>query len=89
MLVCNIVFIVTYLIVSIQLRLKARSYRQTPDVMYQQELGSVHWPEQTSRYPSSINYLPRQQQASYAMQPTQRQSQLPSAPSYDLYSAKF
>jgi hypothetical protein len=88
MLVCNIIFILTYLIVSIRLRLRTRSHRQTPDVVYQQRLGSVYWPEQSNNS-SNINYLPRQQQSSYPLQPTQRQSQLPSAPSYELYSVKF
>jgi hypothetical protein len=89
MAVCNIVFILTYLIVSIQLRLKRRSYKRTPDIVYQQQLGSVRWSEQPSYHRSDINYIPRQYQPSYPMQSTQRTSQLPSAPPYDLYSAKF
>lgn len=86
MLICNIVFIVTYLIVSIRLRVKAKSKIQTPDVVYQQQSAAIQWGEQ----PSNIAYPAHQHQLSYPMQTLQTKAQWPSAPpSYDIYSEKF
>ncbi len=90
MLICNIVFIAIYLIVSIRLRVKARSNIPTPDVMYQQQSDTAQWGRQLSYHPSSLDYSPNQHRRSHPIGYTQTRSQLPSAPpSYEMSSEKF
>jgi hypothetical protein len=90
MLVCNIIFIGTYLIVSIRLRAKTRYNIQTPDVMYQQPSTAVQWTEQPSYHPSAMAYSPYRNQESYPIPNRQATSEWPSAPppSYEM-SEKF
>lgn len=85
MVVCNIAFIVTYFIISIRLRIKAKSDTHTPEVMYQQQAATVRWSEQATNSNTYMNYPPQQPQ-----QPHPATSPWPSAPpAYDLVSEKF
>ncbi len=90
MLICNIIFIGTYLIVSIQLRAKKRSNIHTPDVMYQQQSTAVQWAEQPPYHLSNGTHPPHQHHPLYPMQTTQPTSPLPSAPPpYEMVAEKF
>lgn len=89
-LVSNVVFILTYLIVSIRLRARRRSLRRTPEVNYQSQSPFVDWSRLSSYTPSNRADLSYQHQQSYPMHPIQRQNQWPSAPpSHQIYSEKF
>lgn len=92
MLVCNIVFIITYLIVAIQVRMKANSDIRTPDVTYQQQSGAVHWSEQPSYASADVSYPPHQHQHQqlYPNPNMQIPPPYPSAPpAYEISSEKF
>lgn len=89
-LVLNLVFILTYLIVSIRLRARKRSRRSIPEVNYQSQRPFVDWSRLSSYDPANRTDLSYQHQQSYALQTIHRPNQWPSAPAADhIYSQKF
>ena len=76
MLICNIIFIVTYIIVFIRLRIKEKSDNQAPDVVYQQQTASVYWGDQSSHNSAHMSFPPQE----YPTENIPTTLQLPSAP---------
>jgi hypothetical protein len=85
-LVCNIVFIVIYLILSIRLSSKTRTNNRQLNVGYQQESRAIQMGGQRSYHPSTMPYSSHQHQQSYPIQYTQT----PSAPlPYEMRASRF